>query len=604
MAIRSSLDESRPVAIDARAEAAVTMRRMNVQSLFDLRFVRHVGRLIRSYWRSPAGGRGALLLLGAILLELAAVYGSFLLSVGERHIMDALQDKDGVGFLRAIGFFAASAIGFVLLSAWRIYLRQLVEIRWRESTTAAYLRRWMSDRAYYQMHLHRDELDNPDQRIAEDIRDFVASALGLSLSLLAALATLVWFGGLLWELSRDWAFPFAGHVHVPGILLWVALAYAAVSTWFTHRVGRPLVGLNFDRLRYEADFRFALMRFRDNVETVTLSRGEQLERLGATQRFRNVMLNWWELILAQRRLTVFTGIIGQANGIVPLLMAAPGFFSGLMTLGTVVQVRFAYGQVSGALIWFVNAYQEIARWRANVERLASFEEVMEEADADIAHARIHVVAGPAGALHLRGVSLRDPHGRPLMDDIDVTVNRGDRVAISGPSGTGKTTLLRAIAGVWPYGSGRIDLPDAERMLFVPQRPYLPDGTLRAVVSYPASEGSYTDERIRDALRLVGLEVLADRLDAVESWEQQLTPAEQQRLGIARVLLNEPAWVFLDKATSALDEDLERRLYELLAERLPQSTLISIAHRIEINAHHGRRWAIVPLDRGVAQLQPD
>lgn len=579
------------------------MRRMNVQSLFDQRFVRHLWRLVRTYWASPAGRRGSMLLFGAVILELATVYGNFLLSVGERSIMDALQTRAGLGFLSAIGFFAAVAGGFVFVSAWRVYLRQLVEIRWRESETAEYLRLWMSDRAYYQMHLHRDELDNPDQRIAEDIRDFVASALGLSLSLLSALATLVWFGGLLWSLSRDWALPIDGHTHVPGILLWVALAYAALSTWLTHRVGRPLVGLNFDRLRYEADFRFALMRFRDNVETVTLSRGEQLERQGASARFRSVMLNWWELILAQRRLTVFTGIVGQANGIVPLLMAAPGFFAGLMTLGTVVQVRFAYGQVSGALIWFVNAYQEIARWRANVERLSSFDEVMEEADADIAHARIHVAAGPAGTLQLTGVWLRDPQGRRLIDDIDVTVHRGDRVAISGPSGTGKTTLLRAIAGVWPYGGGRIDLPDAERMLFVPQRPYLPNGTLRAVVSYPASEGSHSDVRIREALHQVGLDALADRLDAVESWAQQLSPAEQQRLGIARVLLNEPAWVFLDKATSALDEDLERRIYELLAERLPQSTLISIAHRIEITTHHTRHWSIVPVGGGVSRLEP-
>ena len=580
------------------------MRRMNPQSLFDQRFVRHLGRLVRIYWASPSGGRGLMLLFGAILLELGTVYGNFLLSVGERSIMDSMQARDGVEFLWAVGFFAAVATGFVFVSAWRLYLRQLVEIRWRESDTAEYLRLWMSDRAYYQMHLHRDELDNPDQRIAEDIRDFVASALGLSLSLLSAVATLVWFGGLLWSLSRDWAFPIAGHTHVPGILLWVALAYAALSTWLTHRVGRPLVGLNFDRLRYEADFRFALMRFRDNVETVTLSRGEQLERQGASERFRSVMLNWWDLILAQRRLTMFTGIVGQANGIVPLLMAAPGFFSGLMTLGTVVQVRFAYGQVSGALIWFVNAYQEIARWRANVERLASFEEVMEEADEDIAHARIHVMAGPPGKLQLKGVSLRDPHGRSLIEDINVAVQKGDRVAISGPSGTGKTTLLRAIAGVWPYGSGRIDLPDAERMLFVPQRPYLPNGTLRAVVSYPASEGSHSDARIREALHQVGLDVLADRLDAIESWAQQLTPAEQQRLGIARVLINEPAWIFLDKATSALDEDLERRIYELLAERLPQSTLISIAHRIEINSHHGRRWTIVPTEGGRSELRPE
>ena len=572
-------------------------------SLRGRRFGRALWCLCRSYWTSRDAARGALLLLGAIFFELATVYASLLIADSQRHVVEDLEQRQPADFVMAATVYVGFLVLLVVVSAYRIYVRQVLEVRWRRNLTENYVGRWIGPHAYGQSQLHGD-LDNPDQRIAEDIRDFVASALGLSLSLLSAVATLVWFGGLLWSLSRDWAFPIAGHTHVPGILLWVALAYAALSTWLTHRVGRPLVGLNFDRLRYEADFRFALMRFRDNVETVTLSRGEQLERQGASERFRSVMLNWWDLILAQRRLTMFTGIVGQANGIVPLLMAAPGFFSGLMTLGTVVQVRFAYGQVSGALIWFVNAYQEIARWRANVERLASFEEVMEEADEDIAHARIHVMAGPPGKLQLKGVSLRDPHGRSLIEDINVAVQKGDRVAISGPSGTGKTTLLRAIAGVWPYGSGRIDLPDAERMLFVPQRPYLPNGTLRAVVSYPASEGSHSDARIREALHQVGLDVLADRLDAIESWAQQLTPAEQQRLGIARVLINEPAWIFLDKATSALDEDLERRIYELLAERLPQSTLISIAHRIEINSHHGRRWTIVPTEGGRSELRPE
>src|ERR1051326_1532244 len=306
------------------------MREPGRQAVFGRRFIRHLWELIRIYWASPDARWGALLLAGAIFLELGTVYGNLRLSDAERRIMDAVQDKQPTAFLAAMGLFAALSAGFVLVSAYRIYLRQLLEIRWRRGVTTHYVDHWMTERASCQVQLHGSEVDNPDQRIAEDVRDFAASALGLSLSLLASVATLVSFGGLLWTLSGDWALPIgARHVRIPGVLFWVAVLYAAISTWLTHVVGRPLVPLNFDRLRYEADFRYGLMRFRDNVEVVTLSRGEALERRSALARFQNVIQNWWQLIAAQRRLTVFTGLVGQASGIVPLLVAAPGFFAGL-----------------------------------------------------------------------------------------------------------------------------------------------------------------------------------------------------------------------------------------------------------------------------------
>jgi putative ATP-binding cassette transporter len=574
-------------------------------ALFGRRFVRHVWRLSRVYWGTREARFGALLLAGAVVLELTAVYGTLLLSDAERRIMDAVQVKASGAFFAAMGLFAAVSGGFVLVAAYRIYLRQLVEIRWRRGVTADYLGRWMNDLAYSQVQLHGEALDNPDQRVAEDIRDFVASALGLSLSLLAALATLVSFGGLLWTVSAHWALPLGGarhHIHVPGSLLWVALAYAALSTWLTHVVGRRLVPLNFDRLRYEATFRYGLMRFRDNVELVTLSAGEAFERRGALARFHAIMRNWFELTVAQRRLTLFTGLIGQASAMVPLLVAAPSFFAGLITLGTVVQIRFAYGQVAAALNWFVYAYQEIARWRANVERLSSFTEVMDATARDVARSEVRVVPGPARVLRLTDVRLVGSDGITLIDGANGVVAAGDRVAITGPSGAGKTILLRAIAGIWHLGSGRIDVPAGARMRFVPQWPYLPSGSLRTVVSYPAPRGTFSDASIREALPQVGLEHLVPRLDETAPWDQQLSPHEQQRLAIARVLLEAPDWVFLDKATSALDEDMERRVYELLAARLPHATIVTVAHRPEVAAYHTRRWTIAPGEQGVSSLE--
>lgn len=561
-------------------------------------------RLIRVYWSSPDAKWGALLFALAITLELGTVYGSFRLADAERRIMDALELRQAVPFFASTALFLGIMLGFVGVSTYRIYVRQILEIRWRRGLTAHYLERWVSGDAYCQAKLHAGEVDNPDQRIAEDVREFVASVLGLSLSLLSALAALLSFGGLLWGLSRHFRLSFHGtDVQVPGLMLWVAVAYAVLSTWLTHLVGRRLVPINFDRLRFEADFRYGLVRFRDNIEAVALSRGEALERLGALQRFRNVVDNWWQLIRAQRNLTLLTTGIGQTNGLVPLLVAAPAYIAGHLTLGSIAQIRVAYGQVSGALTWFVYAYQEIAHWRANIERLATFADVMDATANDLERAGVRVVPVQGAALRLADLQLEAPDGHVLFQRANATARQGDRVAITGPSGTGKTILLRAIAGIWPFGKGRIEVPAGARMLFLPQRPYLPLGSLRAVVSYPAAEGTFGDQRIRDELERLGLSHLEERLGDLEPWDQILSGHEQQRLAIARVLLNEPDWVFLDKATSELEEAMEKRVYELLAERLPHMAVVSVAHRPAVEAYHAKRWTLVSHDHGPAALQP-
>ena len=571
---------------------------------FDRRFARQLWSLVRLYWRSSDAKWGALLLSLAIALELGAVWGNVLLSYAQREILDALAAKNAFGFFTTIGLFLGLVSVFLLVSTYRTFVRQMLEIRWRRWLTAHYVERWMGDLAFHQTVLHNEEADNPDQRIAEDVRDFVASALGLSLSLLSALATLVSFGGILWRLSGSWPIELAGAtVHVPGLMLWVALVYALLAMWVTHLVGRRLVPINFDRRRVEADFRYGLVRFRDHTEAVALAGGQALERRGALDRFGHVVTNWWQLIRAERNLNLLTLGIGQANDLVPLLVAVPAYFAGHLTLGSIAQTRIAYGSVSASLTWFVSAYQEIARWRASIERLSTLAEVMDATTRDVAAAeRIRLSRGEGETLRFSDLRLALPDGRVVLDAASAHIRAGERIAVVGPSGTGKTTLFRAIAGIWPFGSGRIEVPLREGMLFLPQQPYAPLGSLRAAVCYPAPEDAFPDERVREALRLLALGHLEPRLEQVEHWEQKLSAHELQRVALARALLHEPAWVFLDEATSALDEAMEARVYALLAERLPHAAVVSVAHRPGVIAHHDRRWDLSAGPDGRAVLE--
>jgi len=574
------------------------------QALFGVLFARRLWRLTRLYWSSRDAAKGGLLLALAVALELGTVYGNFVLADAQRRIYDALQDRLAAAFFSGVGLFLSVVLGFVLVSTYRVYVRQALEIRWRNWLTGHLLEDWISPHACCQMELLRSEADNPDQRIAEDVRNYVSSALGLSLSLLAALATLISFASLLWSLSGDWPIRIgAAEIRIPGLMMWVAIAYAAVASWITHRLGHRLVPINFDRLRFEADFRFGLVRFRENAEAVGLAGGEARERLGAGERFGRVVGNWWHLIRAQRNLALFTGGIGQVNGVVPLLVAAPGYFLGQLTLGRVAQTGIAYAQVSGALAWFVNAYQEIAQWRASIERLLTFTDAMESARARLSRpGGLRVESTDGDALRLLDLHLELPSGRALLDGGNASIARGERVVVVGPSGAGQTTLLRAIAGHWPFGKGRIEMPARARTMFLSQRPYLPIATLRAAVSYPAPEGTFPDEKIREVLRLLELTDLAERLDEIDHWEKRLSGGEQQRLAFARVLLHEPTWVFLDDATAALDEETERRAYAVLTEQLPDATVVSIAHRPAVAQYHTRRWTLVPRGDGRAELQ--
>jgi putative ATP-binding cassette transporter len=558
--------------------------------------------MIGPYWFSEDRWAGRGLLLAVVLLTLGMVYLSVLLNQWNNAFYSALQDKDLVAF-RAQLFRVTWLIGiFILLAVYQVYLNQMLEIRWRRWLTDRYLRAWLADGAYYRMQLVARETDNPDQRIAEDVHLLAAHTLGLFTGGLRAIVTLVTFVAILWGLSGTLTVPVGGFsVTIPGYIVWVAVLYALAGTWLTDWLGRPLVRLNFDRQRYEANFRFSLVRFRENTEGVALYRGESDEFRGFRERFEDVVGNWWGIMRRQKRMAYFTNGYGLGAWIVPSIVAAPRYFRGEIGLGGLMQTTQAFQQVQDALSFFIQSYKEIAAWSAVVERLAGFERALEFVRRQSTESGVRRAEGRPTHLTVEGVDLFLPDGQPLMANINLSLSRGETVLLGGASGSGKSTLVRAIAGIWPFGRGEVHVPPSARVLFLPQRPYLPIGALRNVVSYPMPAGGVDDKTLREALEAVGLKELAGRLDDVAHWALQLSPGEQQRMAFARALVQKPDWLFLDEATSALDEATEARLYQLVRERLPETMVFSIGHRATLGPFHTRRLMVEPRANGPASI---
>jgi vitamin B12/bleomycin/antimicrobial peptide transport system ATP-binding/permease protein len=557
--------------------------------------------MIRPYWFSDDRWAARGLLLGVVLLTLGMVYLTVLLNQWNNAFYSALQDKNMAAFRGQLFRVTWLITIFIFLAVYQVYLNQMLEIRWRRWLTDRYLRAWLSDGAYYRMQLQASETDNPDQRIAEDVQLLASHTLGLFTGGLRAIVTLVTFVAILWGLSGSLVVPVGGvTLHLPGYMVWVAVLYAILGTWVTDWLGRPLVRLNFDRQRYEADFRFSLVRFRENTEGVALYRGEADEFRGFRARFEDVVSNWWGIMLRQKRMTYFTSGYGLGAWIVPSIVAAPRYFRGELGLGGLMQTSQAFQQVQDALSFFVQSYKEIAAWCAVVERLAGFERTLDSMHRQ-AGTGLRRVEGRASHLSVAAVDLYRPDGQPLMANINFSLRRGDSVLLSGASGSGKSTLIRAIAGIWPFGRGEVRAAKDARILFLPQRPYLPIGKLRDVVSYPMPADGVADGTLREALEAVGLPQLTGRLDEEAHWAQQLSPGEQQRIAFARALVQKPEWLFLDEATSAVDEATESRLYQLVRERLPETTLFSIGHRATLRPFHTRRLMVQPTGNSAAAV---
>jgi vitamin B12/bleomycin/antimicrobial peptide transport system ATP-binding/permease protein len=544
------------------------------------------------YWFSEDRWAGRGLLVSVIGLNLGIVFINVLLNKWNNAFYNSLQDKDYAVFVTQLLKFTYLAGAYIVVAVYQLYLNQMLQIRWRRWLTDRYLTTWLKDKAYYRMQLHGTETDNPDQRIAEDLRLFVSITLGLTLGILRAVVTLVSFIAILWALSGPFTIPWV-NVTVPGYMVWAALLYAIVGTWLTDWIGRPLVTLNFNQQRYEADFRFSLVRFRENTEGVALYQGEGDELRGFRERFANVVRNWWGIMRQQKRLTSFTAGYSQAAIIFPFVVAAPRYFRGEFALGGLMQTASAFGQVQDSLSYIISSYTDIAEWRAVVARLGGFNQALDQVRTEAAIQGIRHEESPVGGLGMEHVHLALPDGRPLVEDVSFSMRRGDTALISGPSGAGKSTLFRAIAGIWPFGRGRITMPAGDRVLFLPQKPYLPLGSIREVVSYPTPPAGISDAALRDALEAVGLPALTERLDESANWALRLSPGEQQRIAFARALVQKPDWLFLDEATSAVDEEGEERLYTLLRERLPGVTLISVGHRSTLRPFHARRLVVTP-----------
>jgi putative ATP-binding cassette transporter len=538
-----------------------------------------------------------------ILINLGQVWISVTLSFWNRNWFDAIQAKNGPEFWRLLWqvwlpivavLIASNFIEFLIVSAFKI--------KWRAWLTEKLYGRWLDDGTHYRLQFGDQRIDNPDQRIAEDIRKYIETTYSLTISMIQQISALVSFAVILWGLSTNLKLP-GLDMTIPGLLFWIALVYATIGTLVTHLIGRRLIGLNFRQELYEADFRFGLARLREYGEPIALLNGEKAEKQKLTQQFREVIRNFFEIVRVQKWLSAFIQLYGSSNSVVPIVITAPFYFAGQITLGVLTQTSQAFARVDAALSFFIDRYAMLADFKAVVDRLSTFDGSLARAQAVKTESKIKIADGAGEDLVLNRLALALPNAQRIVETEALTIKKGERTLLVGPSGSGKSTLFRAIAGIWPFGEGQILTPPGQSVMLLPQRPYLPLGTLRGAVSYPGVAGAYDDAAIIAALKAVQLPHLVERLDEEAFWVQVLSLGEQQRLAVARALLARPDWLFLDEATAALDEPLEDAIYATLRRALPGTTVVSIGHRSTLRAMHDRVIAMKPVAEGGRLFAP-
>jgi putative ATP-binding cassette transporter len=559
---------------------------------FDRAFFRGFWALIVPYWKSDQRWEAWGLLAVVVGLNLGLVYISVVFNRWMNGFYNAIQALDKAKFISSLYDFCWIAAVFIAVAVYMLYLNQLLQIRWRTWLTERYLIDWLARQTYYRIQIFERTTDNPDQRISEDINALVNLTLNLGLGLLRAVVTLASFVVILWGISGPLTIPLGGttQVVIPGYMVWAALLYALGGTWLTMRVGGPLVLLNFNQQRLEADFRYSLVRLRENSESVAIYGGEGQEKAGFMERFMAVVGNFRQIMLRQKRLSWLTSSYNQLSVVFPLLVASPRFFAGQIQLGGLMQISNAFGEVHRSLSFIVDSFVGIAEWKAVVERLCGFSDTMQRVESLRSLEKIRRTPATEGQLRIDSLNVQLPDGKVLTRELSLCLTPGDSLVVTGPSGCGKSTLLRVLAGIWPYGDGDVCIPDAKHLMFLSQKPYLPLGTLREALFYPSAVRR-DGEEVRDLLRLCSLTHLETHLDEPGNWSQTLSPGEQQRIAFARIFLLKPTHIFLDEATASLDETTEAALYGLLKERLPASVLISVGHRSSILAWHDQHLAL-------------
>lgn len=549
------------------------------------KFLRQVWHLTKSYWRSEEKGK-AFLLLGAIVgLTLAIVYILVLLNKWNNAFYTALQNYDAEAVMSELFNFAKLAFVYILLAVYSFYLQQVLAINWRRWLTGRYIDEWLLNKTYYRLQMFSDDTDNPDQRISEDVRLFVEKTITFTIGLLKAVTTLVSFVFILWNLSGAFDITIAGTIwHIPGYLVWVALIYAIVGTGLTHLVGRKLMKLNFVQQRFEADFRFSMMRMRENAESVAFYSGENREGMVFKKRFGLLLDNFWKIIQKKKHLVGLESTYFQIAIIFPFVVLMPRYLAKEITLGGLMQIATAFGRVQESLSYFVRVYDELAEWQAVVERLTGFGIHMQVAKEQNSQLNLGLVAAEDNIISTEALSIKLPNDKFLLEKVAFSLRPGENILIKGVSGSGKSTLLRVIAGIWPYVEGTLVMPPRSKTMFIPQRNYLPLGTLKESVLYPGTR-ECSEEELAELFEICRIGYLVKDLPVEADWSHVLSLGEQQRLAFVRALIYRPQWLFLDEATSALDEDTETAMYAMLATMLPDTTVISIGHRSTLSRFH-------------------
>lgn len=555
--------------------------------------------LAKGYWTSEKKWQGIGILSVVIVLNLLSVFLTVLINDWYKEFWDVLQSYQFDQFWYLVGKFSLIALIYISIGVYSVYLQQMLQIKWREWMTDRYLAQWLKNKAYYRLKLAGNDMDNPDQRISEDINQFVALTLSLSIGMLRQLISLVAFVVILWNLSGIITVPVGSYEFtIYGYMVWISLIYSIAGTYLTHKVGRLLINLNFEQQKYEADFRFSMMRVRENAESIAFYRGEKPELVGFSQRFRAVIKNFRDIMTRTKILNAFTVGYGQLAIIIPIFMAAPRWFAMEVQVGWIMQLLNAFGKVQEAMSYLVDSYASIAQWCSVIRRLEGFDRHIDEAVT----LKSNVDFVRAADVKLDNVNVYLPNGEVLVKNCSFDMSGKKSLLIMGHSGAGKSTMLRTLAGIWPYAEGKITLPQEDRFLFLPQRPYLPLGSLRRAICYPLVEDKSLDDKLKEILMICQLGKLADKLDSVDDWSRILSLGEQQRLAFARILLYRPDYVFLDEATSAVDEDLEQYLYAVLTKYLPDLKIVSVGHRLTLVKRHeykltlkgGGEWSLEKL----------